>query len=85
MKKYTVILKRPIYLSEEIGNEPESDMYFALLESESTSLNDLIAEARREVYEADRVDSLNPEQLTDYTLVALLEGHVKVLLYGWQA
>ena len=82
-KPYSVIFLRPQYLSDEIGNDPNTDTYIALVKAES--IEEAANMGRDEVFAADKKDKLNPESSRDYHLLFILRGHVVVELYGWQA
>lgn len=78
MSKFTVVLLRPDYMSDNYGQ----DIYVAHVEAEcATTAYDA---AREEVFEADNYDGLEPQSVDDYALCVMFSGHVLACLYGWQ-
>lgn len=82
MYKYTVVLLRPEYLSEDTGEEYGQDIYVATVEAES--MTRAIAVAQAEVMAADKKDKLKPKKATDYKLCVMFDGHPTTAAFGWQ-
>ena len=82
MSKFTVIVARPEYLSDAIGNEHITDVYVAAVESEDRYA--ACKAALTEVYTADKKYGLRVDSSADYTVVLCFNGHPKISLFGWQ-
>jgi hypothetical protein len=78
--KFTVILLRPDYMSENYGE----DIYVALVEVDDTDCMLALTAAKKEVFKADKRDGLEPNDLDDYALCVMFSGHVQPCLFGWQ-
>lgn len=83
---YTVILKRPRWLSNIFGAEPSTDIYIASVNAINPQRG--LEQARKEVAAADRSDirqlhnSVKTTRSWDYVLLTILEGHPKILVHG---
>lgn len=77
MKKYTVVLNRPLYMTDGEPGVP----YTALVEAE-----DAQDAVRKATLEASTVDNINLEEgyctSNDYTLVVAFKGYVEPCLFG---
>lgn len=78
--KFTVVLLRPNYLSENYGE----DVYVALVEVDDDDALKALSAAQAEVFKADKRDKLDPESASDYALCVMFPGHVQPCLFGWQ-
>lgn len=76
--KFTVILGRPDYLCDDVPFG--QDVYLAYVEADT--YKQAVANARTEVFKADKKDCLNPLSKADYTIVVALEGHPKIHALG---
>lgn len=74
--KFTVMLRRPDYLSRDFPN----DMYIAHVEADHPKR--AIRKAQLEVYAADKKDGLFPNEPEDYALLFCCKGHVKAIYRG---
>lgn len=80
MKPYTVVLLRPDYMAEEYGTY----IYIANAITAEDPCQ-AVEMAQREVYLADMIDEMEPQDEKDYALCVLFEGHHEPKLFGWQA
>jgi hypothetical protein len=90
--KYTVILRRDLAACDLLEIEFDTEAaYIAQIETETSSLREVIKLAKKEVFERDKEDAAsmgNADHDHDtswYQLVCVLEGHPKVLVYDFQA
>ena len=80
MSRFTVVLLRPDYLCDDVPYG--QDVYVALVEA--NNIYEGVMMARREVWENDREDGLEPDSMLDYAMCVAFEGHHDVKLFGWQ-
>lgn len=80
--KYTVVLMRPDYMTEDYGQ----DCYVALVWAKG--LYEARSAGQKEAWEADNDDYHGegepPGSPGDYFPLVIFEGHQDVKLFGWQ-
>ena len=79
MKEFTVILMRPVSVGWLTASTYGQDVYFAHVEAEHARC--AVEPALIQAVEADKNLELSKE---DYALVAILDGHVAPVFWGWQ-
>lgn len=93
MKKYTVILIRPCWVTEVFASVTggEADSYIALVEAETVKKAvrkarfEIRKSDRKDLEELDRSDVGTDLKLDDYLFVCAYSGHVKPEVLGAQS
>lgn len=86
MPEFTVLLVRPEY-AEHGQCDEKQDTYLALMSVED--VDSAIALAKQEVFTEDLKDGTiscgGGHNANDYLLLAVFDGHIEPILFGWQA